>query len=170
MQKFHKKYAIFAETSTKILNKEMELIPSFAVDHTNLQPGIYVSRRDEVGGEAVTTYDIRMTAPNQEPALAPAAIHTIEHLVATYLRNNEEWKQYIIYWGPMGCLTGFYLILKGNRNPKELYDLILNAFKSVEECTMSLPWCANLCSRPFSMLPTMTRRCLALLLPHAATT
>ncbi len=139
MQKFHKKYAIFAETSTKILNKEMELIPSFAVDHTNLQPGIYVSRRDEVGGEAVTTYDIRMTAPNQEPALAPAAIHTIEHLVATYLRNNEEWKQYIIYWGPMGCLTGNYLIMKGSHEPAVVRELMLKAFQYVADYDEEVP-------------------------------
>lgn len=75
----------------------MKLIPSFAVDHTNLQPGIYVSRQDEVGGETVTTYDIRMTAPNHEPAMAQGALHTMEHLVATYLRNDEEWKDKVIY-------------------------------------------------------------------------
>lgn len=91
----------------------MKLIPSFAVDHTDLQPGIYISRKDSIGDNVITTYDIRMTAPNHEPALQPAAIHTIEHLVATFLRNNEEWKDRIIYWGPMGCLTGNYLILKG---------------------------------------------------------
>ena len=78
----------------------MDLIPSFAVDHTNLRPGIYISRQDQVGNEVVTTYDIRMTTPNQEPALAPAAIHTIEHLVATYLRNNPEWKARSFIGGP----------------------------------------------------------------------
>lgn len=109
----------------------MDLIPSFAVDHTDLQPGIYISRRDVVGGEAVTTYDIRMTAPNHEPAIAPAAIHTIEHIVATYLRNDAEWKDRIIYWGPMGCLTGNYLILKGEYDPEEIRTLMLAAFQHV---------------------------------------
>ena len=90
----------------------MEVIPSFQVDHSNLQPGIYISRQDTMGDFKITTYDIRMTAPNHEPAVNCAAIHTIEHLVATFLRNNENWKQNIIYWGPMGCLTGNYLIVK----------------------------------------------------------
>lgn len=106
----------------------MELIPSFAVDHTNLRPGIYISRKDNVGGMPVTTYDIRMTAPNQEPALAPAAIHTIEHLVATYLRNHPTWSDQIIYWGPMGCLTGNYLIMKGEHSPQQVRELMLEAF------------------------------------------
>lgn len=109
----------------------MKLIPSFAVDHTNLQPGIYISRTDEVAGQYITTYDIRMTAPNQEPALAPSAIHTIEHLVATFLRNNEQWKDRIIYWGPMGCLTGNYLIIKGQYPCEEIRDLMFLAFQYV---------------------------------------
>lgn len=109
----------------------MDLIPSFAVDHTDLKPGIYISRQDSVGGSAVTTYDIRMTAPNHEPALAPAAIHTIEHLVATFLRNNEAWKEYIIYWGPMGCLTGNYLIMKGQHDCEEVRQLMIEAFQYV---------------------------------------
>ncbi len=117
----------------------MDLIPSFAVDHTNLQPGIYVSRQDEVGGEIVTTYDIRMTAPNQEPALAPSAIHTLEHLVATFLRNNDEWKHNIIYWGPMGCLTGNYLILKGSYEPVVVRDLMLQAFGFVADFDGEVP-------------------------------
>ena len=117
----------------------MDLIPSFAVDHTNLQPGIYISRQDKVGGEAVTTYDIRMTAPNQEPALAPAAIHTIEHLVATYLRNNSEWKDYIIYWGPMGCLTGNYLIMKGSHEPEVIRQLMIKAFLFVVDFEGEVP-------------------------------
>lgn len=109
----------------------MDLIPSFAVDHTDLKPGIYVSRQDKVGEEVITTYDIRMTAPNQEPALAPAAIHTIEHLVATYLRNHDGWKENIIYWGPMGCLTGNYLIVKGYFEPEQIRGLMIEAFEYV---------------------------------------
>ena len=117
----------------------MDLIPSFAVDHTNLQPGIYISRQDEVGGEAVTTYDIRMTAPNQEPALAPAAIHTIEHIVATFLRNDPDWKEYIIYWGPMGCLTGNYLIMKGKHEPEVIRQLMIKAFQFVVDFAGEVP-------------------------------
>ena len=117
----------------------MKLIPSFAVDHTNLQPGIYISRQDSVADHVITTYDIRMTAPNQEPALAPAAIHTIEHLVATYLRNSEEWKEYIIYWGPMGCLTGNYLIMKGEFAPEEIRQLMIKAFQFVVDYSDEVP-------------------------------
>ena len=117
----------------------MDLIPSFAVDHTNLQPGIYISRRDEVGGEKVTTYDIRMTAPNQEPSVHMAAIHTIEHIVATFLRNHEEWKENIIYWGPMGCLTGNYLIVKGEYAPEVVRDLMIEAFQYVVDYDAEVP-------------------------------
>lgn len=117
----------------------MDLIPSFAVDHTNLQPGIYVSRQDAVGEHVITTYDIRMTAPNQEPALAPSAIHTIEHIVATFLRNNDAWKENVVYWGPMGCLTGNYLIMKGNYPCEQIRDLILEAFQYVVDYDDEVP-------------------------------
>ena len=110
----------------------MDLIPSFQVDHTRILPGIYESRVDTVEGDFVTTFDVRMKRPNVEPAITPAAMHTIEHIVATYLRNDPAWKDRIVYWGPMGCLTGFYLILKGNRTSREVYSLILDAFRSVE--------------------------------------
>ena len=102
----------------------MDLIPSFAVDHTNLQPGIYISRQDEVNGAAITTYDIRMTAPNHEPCLNPAAIHTIEHLGATFLRNSSR-KDEVIYFGPMGCRTGFYLVVFGKQSAEDVYPLVL---------------------------------------------
>ena len=107
----------------------MDLIPSFAVDHTNLKPGIYVSRRDTLNGGIITTYDIRMTAPNQEPAIAPAAIHTIEHIVATYLRNDDEWKDNIVYWGPMGCLTGMYIIMTGNYTVHDMRALTIECLE-----------------------------------------
>ena len=110
----------------------MELIASFSVDHTKIIPGIFTSRVDNVAGETVTTYDIRVTKPNVEPAIDVAAMHSLEHIIATYIRNDEEWKNEMIYWGPMGCLTGFYLILKGSRAPRELYGLMLSAFQSVE--------------------------------------
>ncbi|MCR5653233.1 MAG: S-ribosylhomocysteine lyase [Ruminococcus sp.] len=111
----------------------MKLIQSFSVDHTLIVPGIFVSRADNVAGGMVTTYDIRMKRPNIELVIDVAAMHSLEHLIATYLRNDTEWKDEVIYWGPMGCLTGFYLILKGSRAPEEIYELILNAFKSVED-------------------------------------
>lgn len=111
----------------------MDLIPSFSVDHTKIVPGIFTSRVDTLGDQIVTTYDIRVTKPNTEPCVDVAAMHTLEHLIATYIRNDDEWKDELIYWGPMGCLTGFYIILKGNRKPKEIYDLILSSFKSVED-------------------------------------
>lgn len=92
-----------------------------------------------MGGEPVTTYDIRMTSPNQEPALAPAAIHTIEHLVATFLRNHPDWKDSIIYWGPMGCLTGNYLIMKGCHEPEVVRQLMLQAFAYVADYDDEVP-------------------------------
>jgi len=116
----------------------MDLIPSFSVDHRAIIPGIFTSRVDTVEGGTVTTYDVRVTRPNAEPAIDVGAMHSLEHIIATFLRNDPDWKDEIIYWGPMGCLTGFYLILKGNRPPKEIYDLLLRAFRSVED-SQSVP-------------------------------
>ena len=110
----------------------MELIQSFSIDHTRIVPGIFVSRVDRLGEYSVTTYDVRLKRPNREPVIDVLAMHSLEHIVATYLRNEPDWKDEVIYWGPMGCLTGFYLILKGSRKPRELYKLLLNAFRSVE--------------------------------------
>lgn len=106
----------------------MRPIPSFTVNHLLLKRGIYVSRIDAVGGEAVTTFDIRMKEPNREPALSPPAIHTIEHLAATFLRNHPLWGERIIYWGPMGCLTGNYLIVKGRWSSAEILPLMQETF------------------------------------------
>ena len=111
---------------------EMELIQSFSVDHTAIVPGIFISREDRLGNGVITTYDIRLKRPNREPVIDVAAMHSLEHIIATTLRNDPDWKDEIIYWGPMGCLTGFYLILKNNRLPQEIYELIVNAFKSVD--------------------------------------
>ena len=111
----------------------MELIQSFSVDHTKIIPGIFTSRVDTLKNAAVTTYDIRLKKPNREPAIDTASMHSLEHIIATFLRNDPVWKDEIIYWGPMGCLTGFYLILKGNRSPREIFDLVLRAFKAVED-------------------------------------
>ncbi|MGI6265158.1 MAG: S-ribosylhomocysteine lyase [Acutalibacteraceae bacterium] len=111
----------------------MELIQSFSVDHTRIVPGIFTSRVDRLGEWSVTTYDVRLKRPNREPVVDVAAMHSLEHIIATFLRNDPDWKDEVVYWGPMGCLTGFYLILKGNRAPRELYDLLLRAFKAVED-------------------------------------
>ena len=111
----------------------MELIQSFSVDHTRIIPGIFTSRVDHLGDHTVTTYDIRLKRPNREPVIDVAAMHSLEHIIATYLRNDPAWKDEVVYWGPMGCLTGFYLILKGKRAPEELYELMLRSFKSVED-------------------------------------
>ncbi len=109
------------------------MIPSFSVDHRAIVPGIFVSRTDQVGGGQVTTYDIRLKRPNKEPVIDVAAMHSLEHIIATFLRNDPDWKDEVVYWGPMGCLTGFYLLLKGDRPPQAIYDLILRAFRAVGE-------------------------------------
>ena len=109
----------------------MELIQSFSVDHTRIVPGIFTSRVDHLGKEQVTTYDIRLKRPNREPVIDIGAMHSLEHMIATHLRNDPDWKDEVVYWGPMGCLTGFYLSLKGNRAPRELYDLMLESFRAV---------------------------------------
>ena len=111
----------------------MDKIPSFQIDHTRLLPGIYVSRKDRVGDEVITTFDIRMKAPNREPALGQGALHTIEHLAATYLRNDAEWKDRVIYWGPMGCLTGNYLLLRGDLESADIVALMQRTFAFVAD-------------------------------------
>ncbi len=116
----------------------MKTIESFSVDHTRIVPGIFTSRVDTLGEYAVTTYDIRLKKPNREPVLDVAAMHSLEHIIATYLRNDPDWMNEVIYWGPMGCLTGFYLILKGRRAPREIYALLLRAFRFAEE-TQEVP-------------------------------
>ncbi len=117
----------------------MKTIPSFTIDHLNLLRGIYVSRKDNVGGEVVTTFDIRMKEPNREPALGQGALHTIEHLAATYLRNDEKWANKIVYWGPMGCLTGNYLLMKGDLDSKDIVELMKDTFKFVAEFEGEIP-------------------------------
>ena len=106
----------------------MKKIASFTIDHTKLMPGIYVSRKDNVGGNILTTFDIRMTRPNFEPVMNTAEIHTIEHLAATFLRNHKLYGEKIIYFGPMGCRTGFYLILAGDYESKDIIDLMIELF------------------------------------------
>ena len=117
----------------------MEKIPSFTIDHIRLLRGVYVSRQDVVGGEVVTTFDVRMKEPNREPALSPSAIHTMEHLVATFLRNHPVWTSRIVYWGPMGCLTGNYLIVKGDVSSREIVPLLCEAFAFVASFEGEVP-------------------------------
>ena len=103
----------------------MEKIASFTIDHIKLQPGIYVSRKDTIGSEVITTFDIRMTSPNEEPVMNTAEVHTIEHLGATFLRNSSR-KEEIIYFGPMGCRTGFYLVVFGDQTAEDVCPLVLD--------------------------------------------
>ena len=109
----------------------MKKIPSFTVNHLTLRRGVYVSRQDRVGDEIVTTFDVRMKAPNREPALHVNAIHTMEHLAATFLRNHPVWADRVIYWGPMGCLTGNYLILKGDLTSSEIIPLLIETYEFI---------------------------------------
>ena len=120
----------------------MDKIPSFTIDHNRLLRGIYVSRKDNVGGEVVTTFDIRMKEPSREPALHPGALHTIEHLAATYLRNDPEWKDCIVYWGPMGCLTGNYLLMKGDLKSEDIVELMKRTFNFVANFEGEIPGAA----------------------------
>ncbi|WP_315536409.1 S-ribosylhomocysteine lyase [Prevotella koreensis] len=117
----------------------MEKIPSFTINHECLLRGIYVSRKDNVGGETVTTFDIRMKEPNREPVLHNGAIHTIEHLAATFLRNDEQWKDRIVYWGPMGCLTGNYLLMKGDLDSRDILDLMRRTFRFIADYEGGIP-------------------------------
>ena len=127
------------------MQDKKQLIPSFQVDHSCLMPGIYESRVDIVGDEYVTTFDIRMKMPNREPVVHPNAMHTIEHIVATYLRNDPEWKEKVVYWGPMGCLTGCYLIVNGRPAPRELQPVMVRAFRYLEGFEGEIPGAAPEC-------------------------
>lgn len=119
----------------------MEKIASFTIDHLRLVPGIYVSRKDAdpVKGGVVTTFDLRMTAPNREPVINTAPLHAIEHLGATFLRNDEEWKDRVLYFGPMGCRTGFYLLLFGDLEPADIADLVRRMFEFVAAFEGEIP-------------------------------
>ena len=120
----------------------MNKIPSFTIDHNRLLRGIYVSRKDAVGSETVTTFDIRMKEPNREPVVHAGALHTIEHLAATFLRNDSEWKDRVIYWGPMGCLTGNYLILQGDLQSEDIVDLMRRTFRFIADYEGEIPGAA----------------------------
>ena len=117
----------------------MEKITSFTIDHIRLQPGLYVSRQDRVGAEMVTTFDLRLTSPNEEPVMNTAEVHTIEHLAATYLRNDPRWKDKVLYFGPMGCRTGFYLLLAGNYTARDVVELVKSCFQFVADFEGEVP-------------------------------
>lgn len=117
----------------------MEKIASFTIDHIKLKPGVYVSRKDTIGAEAVTTFDLRMTSPNEEPVMNTAEVHTIEHLGATFLRNHTVYKDKTIYFGPMGCRTGFYLLLAGDLSSHDIVPLIVEMFEFIRDFKDEVP-------------------------------
>ena len=120
----------------------MEKIASFTVDHIRLRPGVYVSRRDRVGKEVVTTFDLRMTSPNDEPVMNTAEVHTIEHLGATFLRNHQAFKDQVLYFGPMGCRTGFYLLLTGDYESADIIPLLQEMFLFIRDYEGEIPGAA----------------------------
>ena len=117
----------------------MEKITSFTIDHIKLQPGLYVSRKDPSGSETVTTFDLRLTSPNEEPVMNTAEMHTIEHLAATYLRNEPDWKDKVLYFGPMGCRTGFYLLLIGDYASRDVVGLVKDCFAFIRDFRGTVP-------------------------------
>ena len=117
----------------------MEKITSFTIDHIKLEPGVYVSRKDHVGSEVVTTFDLRMTSPNDEPVMNTAEVHTIEHLAATFLRNHKQFGDKTIYFGPMGCRTGFYLLLAGDYESKDIVELITELYEFIRDFKDEVP-------------------------------
>lgn len=118
----------------------MKKIPSFTIDHERLLRGIYVSRRDTTpSGDIITTFDIRMTEPNRQPALTPEALHAMEHLAATYLRNNPQWSNRVVYWGPMGCCTGNYLLMQGELEPADILPLMRETMEFVASFDGEIP-------------------------------
>lgn len=120
----------------------MEKIASFTVNHLKLKPGVYVSRKDKFGDVVITTFDIRMTSPNDEPVMNTAEVHTIEHLGATFLRNHKEYSAKTVYFGPMGCRTGFYLILHGDYKSSDIVDLLKEMYKFMADFEGDVPGAA----------------------------
>lgn len=144
----------------------MEKIASFTVNHLVLEPGIYVSRKDHFRDTVITTFDLRMTAPNREPVMNTAEIHTIEHLGATYLRNDAQWKQRTVYFGPMGCRTGFYLLLEGDFASEDIVSLVRDMFIFIRDFEGDIPGaaardCGNYLDMNLNMAKYHARRYLA---------
>lgn len=143
----------------------MEKIASFTIDHIKLEPGIYVSRKDHIGAETITTFDIRMTSPNDEPVMNTAEVHTIEHLGATFLRNHKTYGEKTVYFGPMGCRTGFYLLLAGDYESKDITELITELFEFIRDYRGEVPGaspkdCGNYLDMNLSMANYLAERFL----------
>ena len=135
----------------------MEKIASFTIDHIKLQPGVYVSRKDHIGTEVITTFDLRMTSPNEEPVMNTAEVHTIEHLGATFLRNHPVYKDKTVYFGPMGCRTGFYLLLAGDWNSEDIVPLVIEMFEFIRDYEDEVPGASPRdCGNYLDMNPGMT--------------
>ena len=117
----------------------MEKITSFTIDHIKLQPGVYVSRKDNVGSQVITTFDLRMPSPNEEPVMNTAEMHTIEHLAASFLRNHKEYGEKTIYFGPMGCRTGFYLLLAGDYSSRDIVPLMVDLYEFIRDFKDEVP-------------------------------
>lgn len=152
----------------------MEKIASFTVDHLTLMPGVYVSRldRDPQSGAAVTTFDLRLTAPNREPVMNTAELHTIEHLGATFLRNHPIWATRVVYFGPMGCRTGFYLVVFGEVTSEEILPLVRELFEFVRDYQGEIPGaapdeCGNYLDQNPAMAAWLAERYLTRDLAHA---
>lgn len=129
----------FEKTNPERRIRYMEKIASFTIDHIKLQPGVYVSRKDHIGDEVITTFDLRMTSPNEEPVMNTAEMHTIEHLAATFLRNHKEYGTKTVYFGPMGCRTGFYLLLAGDYESRDIVDLMVEMFTFIRDFKGEVP-------------------------------
>lgn len=136
----------------------MEKIASFTVNHLALLPGIYVSRKDMVGSEVITTFDLRMTRPNYEPVMNTAEVHTLEHLGATFLRNHAEYKDRVIYFGPMGCRTGFYMVLAGDYTSRDVVPLVTEMYAYMKDFEGEIPGAAaHDCGNYLDMNPEMAK-------------
>ncbi len=150
---------------------DMEKIASFTVNHLKLEPGIYVSRRDSFQGTVLTTFDLRMTIPNREPVMNTAEVHTIEHLGATYLRNDPDWKERVVYFGPMGCRTGFYMILEGDLSSQDVVPLVTGMFEFIRDYSGEVPGaapaeCGNYLDQNLPMANWLAKRYLDNTLYH----
>lgn len=149
----------------------MGKITSFTIDHNKLQPGVYVSRKDRVGDGTITTFDLRMTSPNEEPVMNTAEVHTIEHLAATFLRNHREYGDKTIYFGPMGCRTGFYLLLAGDYASKEIVPLMIELYEFIRDYKDEVPGaspkdCGNYLDMNLGMANYLAKRYLDDVLYH----
>ncbi len=146
----------------------MEKIASFTIDHLRLRPGLYVSRKDRIGAETVTTFDLRITAPNIEPVMNTAEVHAMEHLGATYLRNDPTWKDRVVYFGPMGCRTGFYLLLAGDLASEDVLSLVADTFRFIRDFSGEIPGasakdCGNYLDMNLPMAQFYARRYVSVL-------